>query len=237
MRHVTRIRTTLSSRAAALLTGLWLVTASSFASGSDSIAPAGDDQGVLRFDPFNRQMVPVSPHEMKVGCIYSHYNPRLNRRVWSFLQPDGKLWRAFGPGTTQRATRLDLRASEREALERVREEAPELAAELYRTGEPIYIRLGDDGRWTLAPYGVRESIYDLESGRRWEWYRDRYLPVRHTLGYHWARKNGHYVPKPRYHPAMLFGARYSQKPKRIWATSNWSTGGPAAPKKPLAHPR
>ncbi len=189
-----------------LLVLLACFAGSSGADTSEKSDTGGDDgRGILRLDPFSRQLVPVTADQIKTGYIYSYYHPRLKRRVWSYAQPNKELWRAFGPGTTQLARRLDLRASEKAALARVAEELPELAEKLKRTGGPVYIRLNDDHQWKLAPYGDRESIFDLESGRRWEWYRDHYQPVTHTLGYRWAREAGRYVPVPRYHPSKLFG--------------------------------
>ncbi|NLX97176.1 MAG: hypothetical protein GXY83_13460 [Rhodopirellula sp.] len=156
--------------------------------------PANDTTTVYRYDPLSDEMVPIARAELRAGCIYNHFNPRLNRRAWSYFQNDGTFWHAMGEGTTQEALRLDVRATEEEKQQRLRD-LPGVADDYYRTGGKVFLRLKSDGRWEVAGVRILAKIYDAETGRLWERYGDKYIPVGHTHGKQWGVQNG------RYHPA------------------------------------
>jgi hypothetical protein len=174
------------------------------------VARADDGRGILRWDPIDDRVVPVPEEELKPGCVYSHYSPRLNRRVWSYVQQNGEFWYALGEGTTLEARRLDIRATTAEAIAKLEETDPELARGMEQYGRIVYVTLTGDGQWTINPTAKHLTIYNLESGRRWErvcqkhpdrgntWQPGpaRFIPVVHTWGYRWGARNGQYVPAP-----------------------------------------
>ena len=171
-----------------------------------------DAHGILRFDPVNNALAPVSQGELKPGYIYNHFSRRLNRRVWSYVQANGEFWYALGEGTTQEAWRLDIRATQQEAIEKLAENYPELAREVTYRGVRVFVRLNADNRWVVAGTATHPTIYNLETGARWQrvavfqdreaehrWKssRSRYIPIVHTCGSQWAVEGGKYVPMER----------------------------------------
>jgi len=176
-------------------------------------ARADDGRGILRWDPLDEELIPVPQEELKPGCVYSHFSERLNRRVWSYVQTDGEFWYALGEGTTLKGRRLDVRAITGDRFEKLRDKYPDLAAELEEHGRiltVLYFALDGGGTWRAVSTASHPTIYNLETGQRWERvYRKHpdpqntwepgpaaFLPVVHTWGYHWAVRGGAYVPAP-----------------------------------------
>ena len=158
--------------------------------------PAEDDKDVVyRFDLATVKPVPVALAEMKPGCVYSHHCPRLNKRVWSYLQEDGKFWEAFGPGTVQQPQQFDPRLGRDEGLRRLREYAPSLAEKLTQQGGTVSFRLNPLDQWELDTSGdCATCIYNKETGQRWERVFGRYVPVVSTCTDRWVRKDNRFLP-------------------------------------------
>ncbi|HYW80702.1 MAG TPA: hypothetical protein VE890_14070 [Thermoguttaceae bacterium] len=157
-------------------------------------ANAGDGRGILRFDPLTNQLVPVAPGDAKVGNVYSHFSERLNRRVWSYLQPSGDFWYAMGEGTTQQALRLDVNVSRKEGMTRLEQIAPRVASRRRVTGRGVYFRLDADDRWVLADMASHATIFNAETGHRWESVNGKYIPVVSSYSNRWIVHAGRYVP-------------------------------------------
>jgi hypothetical protein len=152
------------------------------------------DDGIMRFDPISDHLVSVPLDEVKPKYLYFHYNPKFNRQVWSFAEEGGTFGHALGPGTLQAGSRLDIQATEAEKMDRLRELAPQLAERTRVFVGSVFVRLNDDGEWDLAGRSGVSSIYDLETGRRWEWHAGRRIPITHRLGWQWEYFDGKYVP-------------------------------------------
>ena len=164
------------------------------------VGEGGDDgRGVLRYAPLSGTLEPVSPQELKVGYIYSHFSQRLGRRVWSYAQAHGEFWYALGEGTTQEAWRLDLRVTPEQGWEILAQTAPRLARQLQQEGPGhVYLRLTRDNRWVIAEGASFPTIYNAETAYRWEKHSGRYIPV--STGawrYSWAVDQGRYVSAER----------------------------------------
>ena len=184
-------------------------------------ARADDGLGILRWDPLDEQIVPVPPEELKPGCVYSHFSERMNRRVWSYVQASGEFWYALGEGTTLEGARFDIRATSEEAREKLEELYPSLGREVKQYGRIVYARLNGEGEWGVVTTAKHPTIYNLETGQRWEriftkhpepgntWEPGppKYLPVVHTWGYRWDVCNGAYVPAGQPH-GMAYPAGY-----------------------------
>jgi hypothetical protein len=153
-----------------------------------------DRTSIYRFDPFLNELAEASAAEVKPGYLYNHFNPKLGRRVWSLASRDGSFVYAMGPGSVQPAWRLDLRATPEQARAALFERAPELAKMLETRGGVAYVRLTPEGGWSLVPHQTIASIFDEETGRRWEWHGIRRVAVVHTYGYEWTNRNGSYSP-------------------------------------------
>lgn len=177
----------------------------------EGTARADDGQGILRWDPLDEELIPVPQRELKPGCVYSHFSDRLNRRVWSYVQADGQFWYALGEGTTVKGRRLDVGAITGDRFEKLRDKYPDLAAELQERGRivtALYFGLEGDGTWRDVSTAKHSTIYNLETGQRWERvYRKHpepgntwepgpaaFFPVVHTWGYRWGVQDGRYVP-------------------------------------------
>ncbi len=155
--------------------------------------PANDTTTIYRYDPLSDQFIPIAREELRVGCIYNHVSPRLNRRVWSYVKDDGTFWHAMGEGTTQEAFRLDVRGTEQQKEQRLREFRG-ISDDYFRTGGKVFMRLTSDGRWELAGVKILAKIYDVETRRLWERYGDEYIPVGHTYGKLWTVRDGRFFP-------------------------------------------
>lgn len=153
------------------------------------------DTSIQRFAAETGQLVELQEQELRVGEIYRHFSPRLNRRVWSFYLGNGRFWNALGPGTKQPAGKFDLRLSRESAMERIREQDETFQQTLLRTDRPVHFQLGADDVWRVSRNATMSTIYDLETQHRFEQhFPDRYIPVSHTFGYEWIYANGRYQP-------------------------------------------
>lgn len=177
---------------AALTAGVvWAQTAA-----AQAAEHAPDRQAILRYDLLEKKLVPISPEDLKPGCIYSHFSSRLNRRVWSFVEANGQFWHAFGEATTQEAWRLDLPYTREEALEKLAQTDPRLERRIRGTQRRVFVELNGADQWVDSKTASRPTIYDVEDGRRWEQAYGQYVRVTHTRGDRWAVKGGKYVPAP-----------------------------------------
>ena len=173
-------------------------------------ADGGDDgRGILRYAPLSGTLEPVSAEELKVGYIYSHFSQPLNRRVWSYAEGNGEFWYALGKGTTQEAWRLDIRVTPEQGWEILEQTAPRLARQLQQEGTGhVYLRLTGEGRWVIAEGASFPTIYNAETGYRWEKHSGRYIPVSSgPWRYPWAMDQGRYVPAERMGGAAKGGGR------------------------------
>ncbi len=160
---------------------------------------ADDERGILRYAPLKGALVPIPKEELKVGHVYNHFSPRLNRRVWSYVQSNGEFWYALGEGTTQEAWRLDMRVTAEEAKEILARVAPRLYQQLQQqeTGR-VYLRLTAENQWVVAEGTSFPTIYNAETGYRWEKHFGEYLPVSSGPGqYRWTVQNSRYLPSDR----------------------------------------
>lgn len=166
-------------------------------------AAAAPNREIKRFDPVGGGLVVVPVVEVIPGKIYNHFSEQLDRRVWAFALADGQFSHALGEGTTQPIRRFDLPISTEEQMEMVAVVAPRWAKAMRQIGSDIYVRLQADGTWKLIRHSTISSVFDVESGRRWEWHGTRRVAVGHTGGYRWQVSDGRYVPAGHAHP---FGA-------------------------------
>ena len=155
---------------------------------------ADDGGGILRYDPIGDTLVPMAGDPLKPGRLYSHFDPRLKRRVWSVVQSNGEFSHALGEGTIQPAWRLDIRATLQERENTLRRLSPGLAERVATEGGIMFVRLNGNNQWVLVGKSEVASIYNAESGRRWEEHAGRYIPVSHATGYLWTVQSGKYVP-------------------------------------------
>ncbi len=179
---------------------LVLIAAVSAVRGAD---PTQDDRVILRFDPLRQapasvdraNLTPIPEQELKVGCIYSHFSEKLNRRVWAFWQANGQFSHALGEGTTQPGPALDIRGTFEERQEKLEQADKELLKKLDRQGGYVYFRLSHDNRWQLDPLSAHSTIYDVETQFCWEWSNGRYCRLTSApFAYRWRVENGQYVP-------------------------------------------
>ena len=153
-----------------------------------------DQQQVYRFDPIAEQFVVTPAEEQRVGYVYRRFNPRLARWIWCLYEGDGQFSFALGEGTIQPAQRLDHKLTVGEAKKAIRRINPALADAIKDRAGLVFVRLNRLDRWELyGPFGL-PSVFDVETGRRWEDHAGQYVPVSHTTGYHWRVQNGRYVP-------------------------------------------
>jgi hypothetical protein len=157
--------------------------------------PSYGPEVILRWNAVDNSLVPIAPEQMKVGCVYNHFNQRLQRRVWSYLQADRQFWNAYGPGTVQEVARFDLTASLEERLKRLKEVDRDLLQEVSSQGRIVFVKLGADNRWTLDRTATMPAIYDAETGMRWERHHIAYIPVVHVCGDSWGYAGGRYFPR------------------------------------------
>ena len=159
---------------------------------SDSL----DRQAVYRVQPGLEEttLERVPPAEVKPGLAYNYYHPGLGQRVWGIAEGKGEFRYAFGEGTILPTEGLDLRISEALKNEILERNAPGLRKALESTGDSPSVRLDAEGRWRLvrAKSGVR--IFDIASGKRWEWHGRSRKAVLHTHGDRWQVVSGRYVP-------------------------------------------
>jgi hypothetical protein len=158
------------------------------------VLAASDRALVYRLDVITGKLDPIKRDDLKAGHIYYHFSSRLNGWAWSFCQNDHSFWYAFGEGTTQIARLFDIRAS-REAIAKRLEEFPELAKQVDQYNQSVCLRLQSDGRWKIVGTGIISSIFNAETGERWQRFaKHEYIPVVHTDGNVWTVRNGVYYP-------------------------------------------
>ena len=157
-----------------------------------------DRDAVQRFDPIVDQMVDVPPAEVKPGFLYNHFHEGLGRRVWSVAAPGGGFLYAMAPGSVQPARALDLRATEQQLRAELLERAPELAQVLDIRGGTAFMRLTPNETWEVVRQSTIANVFDLETGRRWEWHGVRRVAVVHMRGYEWMLVDGRAVPSAGY---------------------------------------
>lgn len=149
---------------------------------------------VYRLDLMTSELAPTDRSDLKIGYVYYHFSPQLNRWVWSYYQKNGSFWYAFGEGTTQEAWCFDIRAS-REALTKRLEQYPELAHQVERQDRKVCFRLQADGRWKVIQSGIPRSIFNAETGERWQVQEgEKFVPIVHTGGNSWTVRDGEYEP-------------------------------------------
>jgi hypothetical protein len=150
---------------------------------------ANQQTEIYRFDP-STKLIPVPQSELKPGMIYRHYSSQLGRMVWSYLKEDRTFWHAFGPGTTQPVTEFDFRATDEQIVDALKKIDPKLAFDVTSQGSKVFLRLEPDETWKLVRTNSVPSILNAESGERWEFQWDRYVPVVHVCGNYWQYRDG-----------------------------------------------
>jgi hypothetical protein len=153
-----------------------------------------DPKLIYQMDLMTGKLTPIDRVDLKVGYTYYHFSSRLNRWAWSYCQKDGSFWYAFGEGTIQEAWTFDIRASREEISKRLGE-FPELARQVDRYNQNVCLQLQSDGRWKIVGTGYAPSIFNVETGERWQMFSKReYVPVVHTYGKAWTFRKGDYYP-------------------------------------------
>jgi hypothetical protein len=155
-------------------------------------APATDgsttERQMLKLDIMNRKYVPVTRDELQPGHIYSHYSAELGRQVWSICKEDKTFWHALAAGSCQPVHLFDWNVQtieeEKLAKEELRKANPGIARQVTQEGAAIFLELHPDGHWRLTRTSV-PSVYDAQTGERWEWQFGRYIPVHRTSDYGW----------------------------------------------------
>lgn len=158
---------------------------------------------VYRYDLLAQELVPVPRQEWKPGHVYYRFHTGLGRHVWSIAGPDGGFRYAIGPGSVQQTRQFDLRASPEERQRQLRARAPEMARLLEIQGTLPTVRLGADDRWQLNVGPTVASVFDLETGRRWEWHGTEPVGVIHSGGPRWSPTEMAYRPVDPVRPPVL----------------------------------
>jgi hypothetical protein len=133
----------------------------------------------------NRKYVTVTRDELQPGHIYSHYSPEVGRHVWSICKEDKTFWHALATGSCQPVHLLDgdvRKVDERVVKEELRKANPGIARQVQQEGAAVFLELHSDGHWRLTRTSV-PSVYDAQSGMRWEWQFGRYIPVYRSSHY------------------------------------------------------
>ena len=142
-----------------------------------------DRTAVYRHDPILAKLVVVPAAEIKKDHVYFRYSPARGRFLY-----------ALGPGSVQPVRLFDIRATDEEKRRALESRAP-AAAKLFATqGAQPALTLDAAGEWKLAGTPTDGSVFDVESGRRFEWHGDRMVEVVHSGGNSWSRRGGRYVP-------------------------------------------
>lgn len=158
---------------------------------------------VYRYDLLAQELVPAPRKEWKPGHVYYRFHAGLGRHVWSIAGPDGGFRYAIGPGSVQQTRQFDLRASPEERQRQLRTRAPEMARLLEIQGTLPTVRLGADDRWDLNVGPTVTSVFDLETGRRWEWHGTEPVGVIHSGGPRWSPTSTAFSPVDPVRPAVL----------------------------------
>jgi hypothetical protein len=159
-----------------------------------AVLAANDTRLVYRLDLLTDKLVPIARTDLKAGCIYYHFSSRRNGWAWSIYQKDASFWYPFGEGTTQIARDFDIRGTSKEVQKRL-DEFPELAKQVEQYNHSVCLRLQADGRWKVVGAGLLQSIFNAETGERWQKFAsDDYIAVVHTGGPIWTVHGGVYYP-------------------------------------------
>lgn len=166
-----------------------------------------DRQTVYRFVPavegsrLGQRLAAVASDDLKPKSIYYRFHPQLGRHAWSVLADDGQWYFALGPGSTVRTELLDIRLTPQQRIDVLETFAPRLKQKLEEPDKAksinLYLRLGENDEWRLQGDSLTpkvQSVFDLPSGRRWEWHGERRHAVLHTTGDMWQVIDGKYVP-------------------------------------------
>lgn len=160
------------------------------------VSPAGSPQDpavIYRLDLLNTRLAPVKQNELKTGYIYCHFSPRSGQWVWSFYQGGGSFWYAMGEGTIQEAWQFDLQGTPAEINERLKA-MPQLSQMMSISGRSACLTLQANGEWKIAGSGLASSVFNAETGERWQAHGNDYIRVVHSGGRSWTVSNGHYYP-------------------------------------------
>lgn len=158
---------------------------------------------VYRNDLLAQRLVPVPRSEWKAGHVYFRFHPGLARHVWSLATADGGFRYALGPGSVQQTRQFDPRASTEERQRALQARAPEMARLLEIQGTLPTVILGADERWDAHVGPSVVSVFDLDTGRRWEWHGIAPVGVIHSGGPRWARQGSGYGPVDPVRPPVL----------------------------------
>jgi hypothetical protein len=152
---------------------------------ADSAMPAvlsvRDSRVAYRLNLVSNKLEPITASDLKVGYVYYHFSPRLNRWAWSYYQATGSFWHAFGVGSIQEAWCFDLRETEQQLEARLKE-LPKLAEQMNESGRSVCMQLQADGRWQIIGTRFPRSILNAETGERWQWNGKSYIRVISTGG-------------------------------------------------------
>ncbi|MEM9659956.1 MAG: hypothetical protein AAF961_16450 [Planctomycetota bacterium] len=170
--------------------------------------PAGRDKRLVQ------RLEKIAPDELVDQRVYLHYDDRLGRHVWGLYVGDGRFRYAIGEGSTLRVELFEINLNEQERQEVLEAVAPRLKQKLEDPEKArnvnLYLRLNSGNQWELAGYSALplvQSIFDLETGHRWEWHGARRHAVLHTLGDVWQVIDGRYVPTDIVLPPIVCGRR------------------------------
>lgn len=160
----------------------------------DDFASRVDRGTVYRNDLIGQKLVPVPRAEQKAGFVYYRHHAGLGRHVWSLATGDGGFRYAMGEGSVQETRQFDLRASAEERQRQLQARAPGAARLLEIQGTVPSVRLGADDRWDLTGGPSVSSVFDLDTGRRWEWHGTKPTGVIHSGGVRWTPGGRDYLP-------------------------------------------
>lgn len=169
----------------------------------DGFASRVNRDTVYRNDLIAQRLVPVPRSERKAGHVYFRFHSGLARHVWSIATADGGFRYALGPGSVQQTRQFDPRASTEERQRALQARAPEMARLLEIQGTLPTVILGADERWNAHVGSSVTSVFDLDTGRRWEWHGIDPVGVIHSGGPRWARQGSGYGPVDPVRPPVL----------------------------------
>ena len=115
--------------------------------------------------------------------------------MWGLALEGGKFQYAFGETTTIPTNKFDLRLSPEMQQRVLNERSPRLLQELNTVGRSAAVRLNAEGVWDLLPFASSARVFDMETGKRWEWHGLRRLAVVHTDGRSLARRRRQVLPR------------------------------------------
>ena len=157
-------------------------------------ALAEDDQGFFRFDPIAEELITIGEEDLRPGYIYSHFDRRQNRQVWSYYLGGGEFWHGLGPGSVIDGRQFDVPGSIESLKQRAEQLNPRLLEQYERRRRSLRFRLQEDNTWKLLPMDAVRQVYELDTRLRWEEHGGRYIPVRHSAGSRWNYRNDRFVP-------------------------------------------